>query len=98
MDILIVPVLRICLTLLAIYSNIILIAIILSWLRSFNVINTSNRFVFLLCDALDRLTEPVFQRARVIIPPLGGLDFSPVIVLISIEFIQMVLVRILMRF
>ena len=97
MDIILLPLFRIVLTLLSIYSNIILIAIILSWLRAFNVINPSNRFFYTVCDALERLTEPVFAYARRFIPPIGGLDLSPVAVLLAIQFLQSFLVRLALR-
>ena len=98
MDIVLVPVLRIVLTLLSIYSNIILIAVLLSWVRAFNLLNTSNRFVYTVCDVLDRLTEPVFQKARTLLPPFNGIDFSPIVVLLALEFLQTFLGRLLLRF
>ena len=98
MDIVLVPVLRVVLTLLSIYADIILIAVLLSWVRAFNLLNASNRFVYTVCDVLDRLTEPVFQKARLLIPPFNGIDFSPIIVLLALEFLQTFLGRLLLRF
>lgn len=71
-----------------IYSFILIVWIILSWLISFNVINRHNRFVSTVGHTLERLVEPVLRHVRRYIPPLGGLDFSPVIVFIAINFLQ----------
>jgi YggT family protein len=55
---------------------------ILSWLVAFNVINTHNDFVRQLLNALDRLTEPLYRPIRRILPDFGGIDFSPMVVLL----------------
>jgi YggT family protein len=63
-------------------------AVILSWLIAFNVINTRNQIVAMIADFLYRVTEPVFRPIRNILPNLGGIDFSPLIVLLIIYVIQ----------
>lgn len=55
---------------------------ILSWLVAFNVINTHNDFVRQLLYALDRLTDPIYRPIRRILPDFGGIDFSPMVVLL----------------
>jgi len=62
----------------------IIVSAILSWLFAFDVINYRNRFVASLAEALDRITAPVMAPFRRIIPPLGGIDITPIIVLILI--------------
>jgi YggT family protein len=69
----------------------IVIGAILSWLFAFDVINHRNRFVAGLAEALDRITGPVLAPFRRIIPPLGGIDITPIIVLILISGIQRIL-------
>ena len=69
----------------------IIISAILSWLFAFDVINYRNRFVASLAEALDRITGPVLAPFRRIIPPLGGIDITPIIVLILISGIQRIL-------
>lgn len=69
----------------------IIISAILSWLFAFDVINYRNRFVASLAEALDRITGPVMAPFRRIIPPLGGIDITPIIVLILISGIQRIL-------
>ena len=70
---------------------IIIIQAILSWLVAFNVINTHNDFVRQLLYALDRMTEPMYRPIRRILPDFGGLDFSPIVVLILLYILQNVL-------
>lgn len=64
MDIVLVPLLQVLFSLLGLYSSAILIAVILSWLIGFNVLNPSNRLVYLVNNALERLTEPFFAVFR----------------------------------
>jgi YggT family protein len=61
---------------------------ILSWLIAFNVVNTSNRFVYSVAEMLYRLTEPALRPIRSIIPNLGGIDISPVILILFLLFIR----------
>jgi YggT family protein len=82
------PIIALINLLLDLYWWVVIIAVIVSWLIAFNVINTYNNFVRSLLRALEALTEPVFRRVRKIVPPMGGLDFSPLIVLVLIWFIQ----------
>ena len=65
-----------------------LIMIIMSWLISFNVINTRNQFVSTVWRVINQITEPILRPIRRIIPPVGGLDLSPIIVFVIIFFLQ----------
>ena len=65
-----------------------IIVIIMSWLISFNVINTRNQFVNSVWRVLNQITEPILRPIRRVIPPMGGLDLSPIIVFIVIFFLQ----------
>ncbi len=60
----------------------------MSWLTSFNVINTHNRFVYLVGDFLYRITEPALKPIRRFMPQLGGLDISPIILILAIYFVR----------
>jgi YggT family protein len=64
---------------------------ILSWLVAFNVINTSNSGMRQFLAALDRMTDPVYRPIRAILPDFGGIDFSPLVVLLLIKAIQIVI-------
>ena len=74
-----------------------LVMIIMSWLISFNVINTRNQFVAGLWRALNQITEPILRPIRRIVPPVGGLDLSPLIVFIIIFFLQSLIGNYAMR-
>ena len=69
------------------YIWIVIISAILSWLIAFNVVNTQNRFVYTVGDALYRLTEPALRPIRRYMPDLGGIDISPVILIFGLIFI-----------
>ena len=62
--------------------------IIMSWLISFNVINTRNQFVASVWRVLNQITEPILKPIRRIVPSVGGLDLSPLIVFVIIFFLQ----------
>ncbi len=70
------------------YVWIIIAGGILSWLVAFNIINTNNRFVYVIGDMLYRMTEPVYRRLRRFIPTIGGIDLSPLAVIFIIMFLQ----------
>jgi YggT family protein len=65
-----------------------LIMIIMSWLINFNVINTRNQFVDTVWRIVNQITEPILKPIRRIVPPIGGLDLSPIIVFVIIFFLQ----------
>ncbi|MBN8817264.1 MAG: YggT family protein [Sphingomonas sp.] len=67
---------------------IIIVQAILSWLIAFNVINTSNDIVRSIWIALDKLTEPLYRPIRRVMPDLGALDLSPMVVLLIIIILQ----------
>ena len=85
------PVLELLYRILQIYSWIIIISAILSWLVAFNVINTRNQFVYTVGRALHALTEPALRPIRRVLPNLGGIDISPIVVLLLIFFLQRML-------
>ena len=74
--------------LLNIYYYIVITNVIISWLVSFNVLNTQNRFVYSILDLSYRLTEPMLNKIRRFLPSMGTLDISPVILLVLIWFLQ----------
>jgi len=77
---------------LELYKWIVIAAIVMSWLFAFNVVNYHNNIVRSLARFLDALTEPVFRLGRRIIPPIGGLDLSPIIILVAIWVLQVFVV------
>ena len=71
-----------------IYIWIIIASAILSWLVAFDIVNLRNRYVYLIGDALSRLTEPAYRRIRAFLPQMGGLDLAPLILLLALVFLR----------
>ena len=86
-------VLDIILLILQIYIWLLIAAAILSWLIAFNVVNTRNQAVHMIGDMLYRLTEPLLRPIRSMLPNLGGIDISPVILILLILFLENVIIR-----
>ncbi len=76
-----------------IYTWVIIVSAVLSWLIAFNVINTQNRFVYTVVDVLYRVTEPALAPIRRILPDLGGVDISPVVLLLLLYFLQNLIIE-----
>ena len=74
------------------FSWMIIATAVLSWLIAFNVINMRNDFVRSVCQGLYRITEPVMRPLRRVLPYMGGIDLSPIVVLLAIMFIEKVIV------
>jgi YggT family protein len=84
-------VLDIILIVLDLYVWLLIAAAILSWLVAFNVVNTRNQFVAAVAEFLYRITEPVLAPIRRALPNLGGLDISPIVLILIMMFIQRVI-------
>ena len=76
------------LQILKLYSYVVLANVVISWLISFNVLNTQNRFVYSILEMTYRLTNPILIKIRRFLPNLGSLDISPIILLLLIWFIE----------
>ena len=77
------------LQLLKLYSYVVIANVLISWLIAFNVLNTGNRFVYMVLDFTYRMTEPFLNRIRRFLPNLGAFDISPIILLMLIWIFQM---------
>jgi YggT family protein len=85
----VVPLIRVVIAILDIYWYLVIIQAVISWLIAFNVINTYSRPVAMVLDFLYRITEPVLRPIRQFVPSFGGLDISPVILLLVIWLVEM---------
>lgn len=94
MDVLLGPLLWLFNTIIELYIWILIAGAVLSWLVAFNVVNTRNRFVQMAGDFLYRITEPALQPIRRILPNLGGIDLSPLVLILALLFLQQVLARV----
>ena len=77
------------LQILKLYSYVVIVNVLISWLIAFNVLNTKNRFVYSILELSYRLTDPFLSRIRRFLPNLGSFDISPIILLLLIWFIEM---------
>jgi YggT family protein len=85
------PLIEVVMIAIDLYIWAIIISAILSWLIAFDVINTTNRFVYTVLDFLGRVTEPALRPIRNVLPNLGGIDISPIILILGLFFLQSVL-------
>ena len=86
-------VLDVILLALQMYVWILIASAVFSWLIAFNVINTRNQFVSTVWDMLYRITEPLLRPIRNMLPNLGGIDISPIILLLLIFFLRQFLIQ-----
>jgi YggT family protein len=86
-------ILDIILLVLQIYIWLLIAAAVLSWLIAFNVVNTRNQVVTTIGEFLYRITEPLLRPIRSLLPNLGGIDVSPVILILLILFIENIIIR-----
>jgi YggT family protein len=82
------PILLLLYRIIDIYFYILIINIVLSWLIAFNIVNMQNKIVVTILYATNRLTDPLLNPVRRILPNLGGIDISPIILVLCLLFIQ----------
>jgi YggT family protein len=85
---LMVPLIEFIALVIDLYIWVIIIGAVFSWLIAFNVVNTSNRFVYSVGEMLYRVTEPALRPIRRFLPNLGGIDISPVILILALLFVR----------
>jgi YggT family protein len=77
------------------YIWVIIIMAVMSWLIAFNVINPRNQFVYQVLRFFEAVTEPALRPIRRVIPLLGGVDLSPIVLILGLQFIKIVFNRVL---
>ena len=93
MDVIIGPLFWLITTVIDLYIWVIIIGAVLSWLVAFNVVNTRNRFVWAVGDFIHRISEPALRPIRSILPNLGGIAISPLVLILLLVFAKQVLSR-----
>ena len=93
MDVIIGPAFWLLDTVIHLYIWVIIIGVVLSWLYTFDIVNRSNRFVYMIGEFTYRLTEPALRPIRNILPNLGGIDLSPLVLVLLLLFLRQVLFR-----
>ena len=87
-----IPLLQFIDYVIGLYEIVVIAAVVFSWLIAFNVINAHNPFVRSLWQALNAVTEPLLKPIRRMMPDLGGLDISPIILLLALLFLRSVVI------
>lgn len=93
MDVVLGPLLQVVSIALNLFLWALIISAVMSWLVAFNVINTHNRVVYMIGDFLHRITEPALRPIRSVVPVMGGVDLSPMVLILVIIFLQGVIGR-----
>jgi YggT family protein len=83
------PILTIVTAIIGIYMWVVILYVVVSWLLAFGVLSMANHLVRGAVDILDRLTEPVLRPIRRVLPRFGGLDLSPVVLILVLWLVQM---------
>ena len=86
-------IMQILLAILNVIWFIVIVHIIMSWLINFQVLNLGQRFVAQVWYGLNRLVDPVYSRIRRVLPDMGGLDLSPIVVFLLIQVIEIMVIR-----
>ena len=73
---------------LKLYSYVVIANVVVSWLIAFNILNTSNRFVYSVLDVSHKLTDPPLNFIRRYLPNLGSIDISPIILILALMFLR----------
>ena len=84
-----IAVFYLALQILKLYSYVVIANVVISWHVAFNILNTTNRFVYAILEFTYRLTDPFLNRIRRFLPNLGAFDISPIILLLLIWFVEM---------
>ena len=83
-----IPLINFLVLIIDLFIYVVIAAAVLSWLVAFNVVNRNNRIVYTIGDALYRLTEPALRPIRNVLPDLGGIDISPVVLILLLLFVR----------
>lgn len=97
MDVVLLPLIQITNIAINLFIWALIISAILSWLVNFNVVNPRNQFVYMVGNFLYRVTEPALRPLRRVIPVMGGIDISPIALILILWFIQGVLSQLAFR-
>lgn len=98
MEVVIIPLFQVLLAILDIYEFVVIAAVVMSWLFQFNVINYSNQFVRIIWDIASKLTEPFLSKIRSFLPNMGGMDLSPIVLLLCVFFLQSIVRQLMIKF
>lgn len=98
MDVIVIPLIHLAMSLINLYVWLLIIYVVMGWLEHFNIVNRYNRFVSGVQNFLFRVIEPALAPIRRVMPALGGMDLSPVLLILALNFAQGALGRLLLHF
>lgn len=94
MDVVVIPIINVLSYAIRLYMWAIIIYVVMTWLVQFNIINTTNRFVSMVGEFLHRAVDPALRPLRRLLPNLGGIDISPIMLILGLMLLQDILLRI----
>lgn len=97
MEVVLIPLFQVLLAVLDIYEFVVIAAVVMSWLFNFNVINYSNQFVRIVWDICSKLTDPFLSKIRAFLPNMGGMDLSPIVLLLCVFFLQSIVHQLMIK-
>ena len=98
MDVVLASVIRVVSAAIELYSWIIVINAVLSWLIAFNVVNQSNKLIYMIGDFSYRITEPALRPIRKMMPNLGGMDVAPVVLILLLILVKDIILGLLWKY
>lgn len=97
MDVILLPLFNLLSVVITLFIWALIIQAVMSWLVAFSVVNTHNRFVYTVMDVLYRVTEPALRPIRRYLPQAGGIDFSPLVLILLLIFLEDLLRRLVQK-
>ena len=97
MDVVGGPIIWLITTVINLFVFVLIVSVVLSWLVAFDVVNPRNRFVYLVGDFCYRITEPLLKPIRNVMPNMGNIDISPIVLILLLYFAEKILVNLFYR-
>ncbi len=97
MDVILIPLMQLIMAVINIYVWIVVAGVVLTWLTAFGIVNTSNRAVYLINDFIYRVTEPALRPIRNLLPNMGAVDLSPVVLILLLWFLESILLQVIVK-
>lgn len=97
MDIILEPLFHLLTILVRLFTWALILSVVLSWLVAFGIVNSSNQFISTVGEFLFRITEPALQPIRKFLPNLGGIDISPLVLILGMYFLLEILEKLITK-
>jgi len=97
MDVVLIPLLKIITIVINLYINLIILSVIYHFLMFFGILSSTNRYVYMAGVFFYRITEPCYKYIRKVLPPIANIDFSPMVLILGLVFVQEAVARLAMK-